>query len=173
VHITKALASQIADEFLSIVAAAGYDVALYANIDYLKNYFTDKVKRKYPLWLAAYRDTEPSHGQVIWQHTERGRVDGIRGAVDLNISNMTTVNKRPTAGGDDTVNISLPVLRRGAKGNTVTAVQQLLAAKGYKSGKTDGIFGENTEAAVKRFQAAKGLTADGIVGKNTYIKLLK
>ena len=171
VHITKEIASQIADEFLSTVAA-GYDVALYANIDYLKNYFTDAVKSKYPLWLAAYRDTEPSHGQVIWQHTECGRVDGIRGAVDLNISHMT-VNKRPTAGGDDTVDITLPVLRRGSKGNTVTAVQQLLAAKGYKSGKTDGIFGANTEAAVKRFQTANGLTADGIVGKNTYTKLLK
>jgi GH25 family lysozyme M1 (1,4-beta-N-acetylmuramidase) len=173
VHITKEIASQIADEFLSTVKAAGYDVALYANIDYLQNYFTDAVKSKYKLWLAAYRDKEPSHGQVIWQHTERGRVDGIRGAVDLNISHMTTVNKRPTAGGDDTVNISLPVLRRGAKGNTVTAVQQLLTAKGYKSGKTDGIFGANTEAAVKRFQAVNGLTADGIVGKNTYIKLIK
>ncbi len=172
VHITKEIASQIADEFLSTVASAGYDVALYANIDYLKNYFTDAVKSKYPLWLAAYRDTEPSHGQVIWQHTECGRVDGIRGAVDLNISHMT-VNKRPTAGGDDTVDITLQVLRRGSKGNTVTAVQQLLAAKGYKSGKTDGIFGANTEAAVKRFQAANGLTADGIVGKNTYTKLLK
>lgn len=171
VHITKELASQIADEFLSTVKAAGYDVALYANIDYLKNYFTDAVKSKYPLWLAAYRDTEPSHGQVIWQHTERGRVDGIRGAVDLNISHLSGTSQK--AGGDDTVTISLPVLRKGAKGNTVKAVQQLLAAKGYKIGKTDGIFGANTEAAVKRFQAANGLTADGIVGKDTYTKLLK
>lgn len=171
VHITKALASQIADEFLSTVAAAGYDVALYANLDYLKNYFTDSVKNKYPLWLAAYRDTEPSHGQVIWQHTECGRVDGIKGAVDLNISHLSGASKK--VGGDDTVDIKLPVLRRGSKGNTVTAVQQLLAAKGYKSGKTDGIFGENTEAAVKKYQSAKGLNADGIVGKNTYNALLK
>jgi len=171
VYITKEIASQIADEFLSTVAAAGYDVLLYANIDYCNNYFTDAVKSKYPLWLAAYRDTEPSLGQVIWQHTERGRVDGIRGAVDLNISRLSDTSKK--AGGDDTVNINLPVLQKGSQGNTVKAVQQLLAAKGYKSGKTDGIFGANTEAAVKKFQATKGLTADGIVGKNSYNALLK
>jgi GH25 family lysozyme M1 (1,4-beta-N-acetylmuramidase) len=166
VHITKALASQIADEFLSTVAAAGYDVLLYSNIDYLQNYFTDAVKSKYPLWLAAYRDKEPSHGQVIWQHTERGRVDGIRGAVDLNISRISGESSK--AGGGDTVNIALKVLKKGSKGNTVKAVQQLLAARGYKSGITDGIFGEKTESAVKKYQAAKGLKADGIVGKNTY-----
>ena len=171
VHITKEIASQISDEFLSTVAEAGYDVLLYANIDYCNNYFTDAVKNKYPLWLAAYRDTEPSLGQVIWQHTERGRVDGIRGAVDLNISRLSDTSKK--AGGDDTVNINLPVLQKGSQGNTVKAVQQLLVAKGYKSGKTDGIFGVNTEAAVKKFQATKDLTADGIVGKNSYNALLK
>jgi DNA polymerase-3 subunit alpha len=49
--------------------------------------------------------------------------------------------------------------------------EKVLASIG--TGKTDGIFGANTEAAVKKYQSAKGLTADGIVGKNTYIALLK
>ena len=36
----------------------------------------------------------------------------------------------------------------------------------------DGIFGYNTERAVKNYQSARGLSADGIVGKNTWTRLL-
>ena len=37
----------------------------------------------------------------------------------------------------------------------------------------DGIYGADTEKAVKQFQKDKGLTADGIVGENTMKELLK
>jgi N-acetylmuramoyl-L-alanine amidase len=36
----------------------------------------------------------------------------------------------------------------------------------------DGIYGRNTEAAIKRFQQQNGLTADGIVGAATWQKLV-
>lgn len=45
-------------------------------------------------------------------------------------------------------------------------LQVCLKAKGYDID-VDGIFGDETEAAVKKFQNAKALTADGIVGENT------
>ena len=59
------------------------------------------------------------------------------------------------------------------KGGDVQAVQQALISKGYSCGAsgTDGQFGAGTESAVKAFQKANGLTADGIVGQNTCIKL--
>lgn len=38
---------------------------------------------------------------------------------------------------------------------------------GYYSGSVDGIYGSGTEKAVKKFQKANGLTADGIAGKAT------
>lgn len=58
-------------------------------------------------------------------------------------------------------------------GQDVRAVQKTLIAKGYSCGKTgaDGEYGKNTEAAVKKFQKAAKLTADGIVGENTTEKL--
>ena len=40
------------------------------------------------------------------------------------------------------------------------------------TGTADGIFGNGTAEAVKKFQAANGLTADGICGEQTY-KILK
>lgn len=63
-----------------------------------------------------------------------------------------------------------PVLRRGDKNASVTLLQTKLNAAGYQVG-TDGDFGPGTDAAVKQFQAAKGLTADGIVGPRTWAAL--
>lgn len=57
--------------------------------------------------------------------------------------------------------------RRGSSGSVVTQIQQKLSNWGYYSGSIDGIFGSRTEAAVLSFQRKNGLTADGIVGKQT------
>ena len=71
------------------------------------------------------------------------------------------------------VNITLTQLSNGGKGEQVKTLQRLLNALGYSCGKADGDFGKNTLAAVKKFQSAKKLTADGIVGQNTWNRLLK
>lgn len=59
------------------------------------------------------------------------------------------------------------------KGEDVRAAQNVLIARGYScgSGGADGAFGDGTHDAVKRFQKAKGLKADGIIGKDTCSKL--
>ena len=62
-------------------------------------------------------------------------------------------------------------LRRGSKGADVTKLQTALNALGYDCGAADGIFGAKTEAAVRAFQKAKGLTVDGIAGKATQAAL--
>ena len=65
-----------------------------------------------------------------------------------------------------------PSLQRGFKGSdAVRAVQKRLKELGYYSGSADGDFGPATEAAVKAFQRANGLTADGKVGKQTLAKM--
>lgn len=75
--------------------------------------------------------------------------------------------------GGKTVMIELNTLRNGNKGNQVKTLQRLLNALGYDCGTVDGIWGSKTLAAVKAFQKAKGLTVDGICGKNTWTALLK
>lgn len=168
VIITKALASQIADTFLSAIKNAGYNVILYTNIDYYNNYFNDTVKNKYDIWLAAYRDTKPNLNQKIWQYSETGSIDGIKGRVDLNISYY---NKPSQAAA--TVDITLPILKNNSKGNSVKAIQQLLNTRGFSCGTADGVFGNKTKNAVLQYQKSMKITPDGIVGKNTYNVLLK
>lgn len=74
---------------------------------------------------------------------------------------------------EKTVTITLTMLKNGSKGNQVKNLQILLNAKGYSCGTADGDFGAKTEKAVRAFQTANGLVSDGIVGKDTYNKLLK
>lgn len=68
--------------------------------------------------------------------------------------------------------INMGTLRNGNSGTQVKVLQWLLNEGGYNAGTADGIFGGNTLKAVKAYQKAKGLTVDGIVGKNTWAKLL-
>ena len=58
-------------------------------------------------------------------------------------------------------------LYNGSRGEAVRKLQQALIDQGYLSGGADGIFGKNTEKAVRSFQKAKGLEADGLAGKKT------
>lgn len=83
-----------------------------------------------------------------------------------------TVVKSTVTKGSDTVTIELPILKRGSTGATVKTLQQLLNAKGYNCGTADGSFGGNTDAALKKYQKAVGLTVDGSCGKNTWTALL-
>ena len=61
-----------------------------------------------------------------------------------------------------------PVLRNGSSGSDVVYLQTRLAALGLSPGSPDGRFGARTEAAVKAFQRSRSLTADGIVGAQTW-----
>lgn len=67
--------------------------------------------------------------------------------------------------GPNTLNGS-PMVRRGARGNITKLIQEKLGIS------ADGIFGANTEVAVKNYQRTNALSVDGIVGRNTWRKLL-
>ncbi len=96
-------------------------------------------------------------------------------------SNVITVGgatTAPTAGGNATVGVatatpkptttaSNTVLKSGSSGTAVKQLQQKLKDLGYYTGSVDGTYGEGTAAAVKDFQAANNLTADGIAGIKT------
>ena len=65
-----------------------------------------------------------------------------------------------------------PLMRKGAQGNITKLLQEKLVKLGYNTNGVDGIFGSGTYSAVREFQKTRGLSADGIVGQNTWRKLL-
>jgi len=85
----------------------------------------------------------------------------------------TTTAKTATKSVSVDTTFSSTLLKKGMKGADVKKLQQILTNKGYSTKGTDGIFGSNTEAAVKKFQKANKLKADGIVGSATKKALLK
>ena len=64
-----------------------------------------------------------------------------------------------------------PNLMKGSADPAVRDLQEALKVLGYDPGPIDGMFATSTETAVKAFQQARGITADGIVGKVTWINI--
>ncbi|MBE5802261.1 MAG: peptidoglycan-binding protein [Clostridiales bacterium] len=62
-------------------------------------------------------------------------------------------------------------LEFGSRGSDVLKLQKALLALGYDPNGTDGKFGRGTENAVKQYQAANGLVADGKAGNLTLTRL--
>lgn len=76
----------------------------------------------------------------------------------------------PETTSPDTTTDAVPtgtILRSGASGDSVTALQQALTTLGFDPGTVDGKYGAATEQAVTAFQQSKDLTADGIAGPKT------
>ena len=71
--------------FMDLLFAQGYKVGLYANPDYLDNKLGNL--SQYSLWLAWYTDKKEKikkYTPYIWQYTSKGKVNGIKGYVDMN-----------------------------------------------------------------------------------------
>jgi peptidoglycan hydrolase-like protein with peptidoglycan-binding domain len=64
-----------------------------------------------------------------------------------------------------------PVLKKGATDPAVRDLQEALKALGHDPGPIDGVFGGQTESAVKAFQQAREITVDGVVGRVTWINI--
>lgn len=81
---TKERCSAYTKQYLEELKALGCQkLGIYANIDYWRNYYTDELKQKYPLWLADYNGN-PDFTCIMQQYTSSGAVAGIRGNVDMN-----------------------------------------------------------------------------------------
>ena len=102
-------------------------------------------------------------------------MEGIAKAAGLVKKDTPPASQPETAAPYSGVQVNLQELSRGSAGEQVKTVQRILAAMGYDLGTLnpyDGQFGSKTDTAVRAFQKAKGLTADGIVGQLTWNKLL-
>ena len=72
------------DAFSDELSENGYDCMLYGSKSYLENVWEDTDKR--PVWLAHYTEKTDYEGPYrIWQASSTGKIDGIKGAVDMDI----------------------------------------------------------------------------------------
>lgn len=99
-----------------------------------------------------------------------GRPKYNDGFVGNSVEDSTTIPIEPSP---DTTK-EYPELSLHDKGESVKLAQKLLIKKGYSCGSAgaDGEFGQDTYKAVIAFQKANGLDANGIIGENTWTKLL-
>ena len=102
-------------------------------------------------------DARPETALGIWGRPPPRWRTATGGA---DVTRSGTVDRRATAG--CAINTAL---RRGSSGAQVRCLQSRLTALGYPVGPLDGAFGNMTHNGVVRYQRAKGLLADGIVGR--------
>ena len=67
----------------------------------------------------------------------------------------------------------MPVLQLGMQGPAVARLQERLRTLGFFKGVVDGVFGAETQNAVKAAQQRLKLGADGVVGSGTWRALLR
>jgi DNA repair exonuclease SbcCD ATPase subunit len=86
--------------------------------------------------------------------------------------NTPTTSSKPSSSSSSSknnpkVSKTTGLIGYGDSGSSVSLLQDALNKLGYNAGKVDGIFGDKTYAALVKFQSAKGISADGILGDET------
>nr|WP_255717267.1 peptidoglycan-binding protein [Salipaludibacillus sp. CUR1] len=109
-----------------------------------------------------------------FQKDKKLTVDGVVGPQTRTavFNSKSTGTKTSTAkknsGSTSASQVQQATIRQGSRGAAVTELQRSLRQNGYKITSVDGIFGPETNNAVRRFQRDKKLSVDGIVGPQTW-----
>ena len=76
------------EAFCRTIENAGYHAGVYASRNWYNNrLYADRLDSQYCVWLAEYRSVPLYQGYYqLWQYTSKGKIDGISGNVDMNIS---------------------------------------------------------------------------------------
>lgn len=124
----------------------------------------DRVCREYERPAVNNVGTRYGYASVILSLINKDESDG-RTASGLLTEDAGGASHSPTESGE-TYKADMSDLCRGFYGSQVAVLQKLLGVS------ADGIFGAETENAVREFQRSNGLTADGIAGTKTISKLV-
>lgn len=129
----------------------------------------------YKVQVGAYSIKENAENMV--KKLEKAGFDSFidevvvkQGEVEGQFNNNTEddKNEAPTVeGGSDELTYK-GLVKNGSRGDNVKELQKTLNKLGYNCGTADGIAGNNTINAIKRFQSDYNLTVDGIAGQATY-----
>ena len=85
--VSKSTIAKVAETYVSMIKAAGYNCGVYANLYWFNNYLTDPYFDSVMKWVAQY-NVECNYQKYysMWQGTSSGYVDGIAGNVDINVT---------------------------------------------------------------------------------------
>lgn len=192
--VSEQYCNDFIDKFYEL---SGIRPIIYTGYYYYRDNFSYEFKMANKWWIASYGTSIKPNVQnmVGWQYTESCEdYHFVSGLVDCSYvyeesfeiveENYNSIkelqnelnkqgfrdyngNKLIVDGivGEKTIS-ALPTVRKGAKGNITKFLQKKLGVE------SDGIFGDITEDAALTFQYNNGLWADGIVGTNTWRKVL-
>lgn len=77
----------VCEAFCTTVKNAGLEAGVYASRNWYNNKLTADTLESYAIWLAEYRSVPLYQGYYqMWQYTSKGKINGINGNVDLNVS---------------------------------------------------------------------------------------
>ncbi len=104
--LDKNLLFNIIKIFLDTIKAAGYDVGIYCNTYWYTTVLTEDIRKLTKnWWLAQWTNWngiiqgKPDKGEIVWQYSNNGRIDGITGPVDLDYyyGAWDSIETKPTA----------------------------------------------------------------------------
>jgi lysozyme len=84
-NVSNSQLTDAAVAFLEELESAGYFAMLYTGKSFLESQLDEKRLKPYSIWVARYNDTLGRDADV-WQYTSSGKVNGIKGNVDMNWS---------------------------------------------------------------------------------------
>lgn len=84
--LDKETRTLVCEAFCRTIENAGYTAGIYASRNWYNNNLDMNRLDRYFIWLAEYRDIPLYQGYYrMWQHTSKGKIDGVEGNVDMNI----------------------------------------------------------------------------------------
>lgn len=173
--LSKAARTKVAKAFCDTVNGLGCVAGVYASESWFTGRLNYEELTKYYIWVADYgKNTGVKNSTIalrkydMHQYTSRARISGINDGVDMSemytpvgVSGGTgNVNTEIKVNDEETYNMK--TIKKGSKGAAVKIWQIIVGVT------PDGDFGAKTDRATREFQKAKGLTMDGIVGRNSW-----
>ena len=84
--------TEIANAYIDTIKSLGYEIGVYSNTNWYKNFYRPKELHTSRFWLASYarsgeykESLRPNVGEEMWQWGSKGKVNGINGYVDMNL----------------------------------------------------------------------------------------
>ena len=88
-NIDRNTRTQVIKAFCETIKNSGYAPGVYANKTWLNSYMNAGELSSYKIWLAQYNTAPTYAGKFdMWQYSSKGKVGGIGGNTDMNLSYM-------------------------------------------------------------------------------------